>query len=67
MGQVPLQEHRARASGAWMTGEKLKLNEYDLCWENKQGFSDAIMLTFSLLTFNMDPFLLVGSPVIIND
>lgn len=47
-----------------------QLNEYDLCTVgkiNKQKFADAIMLTYILLKLNVDPFLQVASPIIVND
>lgn len=47
---------------------EIKLNEYHLCREHKQKqFADAIMLTFTALKFNMDPFELVASQLFVND
>lgn len=42
------------------------LNEYDLSRENKQEFADAIVLIFSSLKINLDPFV-TYSPIIVND
>ena len=53
-----LGEHRATAGGMWMTRGQIwsetQVNEYELCRENKEEFTDAIVLTFiSLQTLLM--------------